>query len=184
MSRTNTSKNVVSPRRPKAQNSGFTAIITTHKRASIPISFCHQLSLSEVTDARPPDRRMQIQANIARIIRMLGPGCTAKRYVSRSVAGGQVERNLKYLNSCPAPSGKARPSVRCRRLAKRHRLCIRANGISVDVKGSRLELRFITLRAAVRAPARVPRVRGKPHPAHNHPRFHSPPRRAPSVQPR
>jgi hypothetical protein len=79
-----------------------------------------------------------------------------------------------------------RKAARCQlhRMVRRHRLCIRANGITVNIKGSRLEAHLITLRAAARALARVPRVRGKPHSAHNHPRFHSPPQRAPSVQPR
>src|SRR5215472_2881109 len=52
------------------------------------------------------------------------------------------------------------------------------------LKGCGLETHLITLRAAAPSPARVPRVRGKPHSARNHPRFHSPPQRAPSAQPR
>ena len=75
MSRTNRSKNVVSPRSPKAQNSGLTAISTTHMRATIPANFCHQLSLPEFTDSRALEWRTQIQANIARKIRVLAEGC-------------------------------------------------------------------------------------------------------------
>jgi hypothetical protein len=43
---------------------------------------------------------------------------------------------------------------------------------------------LITPRVAARAPAPGPRVRRRPHPAHNPPRFRNPPQRAPLDQPR